>query len=359
MVDGLNLSRWQRWLGTALATFCSTASMMPHPARAQEVEPAAAHSPKLSDDLYTELRAAAAPVSFLVMLADQVDPEAVAAAAGVDTSDALARRKALYQTLTAHALRTQAGLRAELDAAGVRYRPFYIVNMVQVWGDLALAERLSRRPEVRSLERNPALPALQTPESGQAAGLPPGWKQLNGAGAAASAALPWGLTAVHADKVWDLGYRGAGIVVASQDTGVQWDHPALVNTYRGQPAMKIYLPIIANNVPGTSLAAAPERNCGDCRPRSTPTTGTISTPPIDRVSAIRIRRCRAMTSVMARTPWARCWATARAWATPSSAWRPTHAGSAVGTWPMGSASPPATPPASNSSWRPTRRAETR
>jgi subtilisin family serine protease len=51
--------------------------------------------------------------------------------------------------------------------------------------------------------------------------------------ARATAALPYGLTYTHADQVWALGVRGAGIVIGSQDTGVQWDHPALVEAYRG------------------------------------------------------------------------------------------------------------------------------
>ena len=33
--------------------------------------------------------------------------------------------------------------------------------------------------------------------------------------------------------MWALGYTGQGITVASQDTGVQWDHPALQRHYRG------------------------------------------------------------------------------------------------------------------------------
>jgi uncharacterized repeat protein (TIGR01451 family) len=38
---------------------------------------------------------------------------------------------------------------------------------------------------------------------------------------------------IHADDVWDLGYTGEGIVVAGQDTGYDWEHPALINQYRG------------------------------------------------------------------------------------------------------------------------------
>ena len=41
------------------------------------------------------------------------------------------------------------------------------------------------------------------------------------------------LIRVNADDVWALGYTGQGIVVGGQDTGYDWDHPALVNQYRG------------------------------------------------------------------------------------------------------------------------------
>ncbi|MDQ3248919.1 MAG: S8 family serine peptidase, partial [Chloroflexota bacterium] len=44
---------------------------------------------------------------------------------------------------------------------------------------------------------------------------------------------PYGLDYTHAPDVWALGFSGQGIVVASQDTGVEWDHPALRARYRG------------------------------------------------------------------------------------------------------------------------------
>lgn len=34
-------------------------------------------------------------------------------------------------------------------------------------------------------------------------------------------------------REWASGYDGTGTVVASIDTGVQWDHPALKEKYRG------------------------------------------------------------------------------------------------------------------------------
>jgi subtilisin family serine protease len=41
------------------------------------------------------------------------------------------------------------------------------------------------------------------------------------------------LIRVNADDVWALGYTGQGIVVAGQDTGYEWEHPALKGQYRG------------------------------------------------------------------------------------------------------------------------------
>jgi subtilisin family serine protease len=41
------------------------------------------------------------------------------------------------------------------------------------------------------------------------------------------------ISQVQADKVWQMGITGQGIVVGGQDTGYDWKHPALSNAYRG------------------------------------------------------------------------------------------------------------------------------
>jgi subtilisin family serine protease len=43
----------------------------------------------------------------------------------------------------------------------------------------------------------------------------------------------WNLTHIGITDVWAEGITGEGIVVANLDTGVDWDHPALKNKYRG------------------------------------------------------------------------------------------------------------------------------
>lgn len=48
--------------------------------------------------------------------------------------------------------------------------------------------------------------------------------------------VEWNVDRVGAPAVWDMGFDGSGVVVASIDTGVQWDHPALKEKYRGYDA---------------------------------------------------------------------------------------------------------------------------
>jgi subtilisin family serine protease len=43
----------------------------------------------------------------------------------------------------------------------------------------------------------------------------------------------YGLDLIDAPEAWGLGVTGSGIVVANVDTGVDFEHPALVNQYRG------------------------------------------------------------------------------------------------------------------------------
>jgi subtilisin family serine protease len=199
------------------------------PAHAQEVEGGQLHQATMSDALRREFATSGEPVTFLAILRDQLDAAEALAAAGVQSAAKSARGAALYHALIEHAARTQAPLRAWLDEQGVDYRPFYIVNMVEVTGDAVLASGLLLRPEIERLEANPEAAALHANQSP----LPAGWSFAPREASISTATLPWGLSYTNADDVWNLGYRGRGIVIASQDTGVRWDHPALRSAYRG------------------------------------------------------------------------------------------------------------------------------
>jgi subtilisin family serine protease len=115
---------------------------------------------------------------------------------------------------------SQSGLRAQLAAEGIPYRSYWLVNVVAVTANRAQLERLAARPDVLSIESDrPFRVPLET--------------ELEPLDAAAPAVALPGLAMVHAPELWAAGIKGSGIVVASADTGVTWDHPALKAHYRG------------------------------------------------------------------------------------------------------------------------------
>jgi subtilisin family serine protease len=132
-----------------------------------------------------------------------------------------ARGSFVYRKLKEVARQSQAGLRGMLDGHGASYRPFWIVNAIRVTGGEALVHELAARPEVKAIQadREYRLPPVEV-----------------GAGEAARVvdAVEWGIDRIRAPLVWStFDVRGEGIVVANIDTGVQYDHPALVRQYRG------------------------------------------------------------------------------------------------------------------------------
>ncbi|MFQ6101420.1 MAG: S8 family serine peptidase [Anaerolineae bacterium] len=154
---------------------------------------------------------------FLIILEEQADLSDAHA-----VPDRKARVRYVYRTLVETAERTQAPLRTELDGLGVPYRPYYIMNMIRVDGHRWLMRRFEGRPGVAQVILNPnareyphTIPFPEDEDSEPPTGVQPN------------------LAAIHADEAWALGVTGEGIVVAGQDTGYDWTHPALKPHYRG------------------------------------------------------------------------------------------------------------------------------
>ncbi len=156
--------------------------------------------------------------TFIVRLREQADLTGIAAAP-LDT-----RRVDTVERLQQHAARAQAPV---LDLVGDLQRqgavrsvtPYWIFCGLAVHGNLAAAQAIARHPSVASVRAN------------QVVLLEPAPTTLT---SLASVDAPWGLEKIQAPQVWDrFGVRGEGIVVANIDTGVDWTHPALCESYRG------------------------------------------------------------------------------------------------------------------------------
>jgi serine protease AprX len=158
-------------------------------------------------------------VEILILLRRQAD------LSGADTLPTKAEKgRYVYEALWA-AAETQRGLRSTLVAKGIEHQSFYIVNAIKVRADSALVTSLAARQDVAKILPNPRIQGVppHLPESSSEAPL--NTRETEG--------IEANLIRVNADDVWALGYTGQGIVVGGQDTGYDWDHPALKAQYRG------------------------------------------------------------------------------------------------------------------------------
>lgn len=153
---------------------------------------------------------------FLVVLRSQAD------LSGADAITSLPeRRRFVYEALRTTADATQADLRGRLSEQGIRFRPFFLVNMIEVEAERAVAEEISKRSEVAFVAGNRSA-ALSRPEVQEPEPRP-----------LAASAVEASLDVVRAPVVWGEGFTGQGIVVGIADTGIAWEHPALKSRYRG------------------------------------------------------------------------------------------------------------------------------
>ncbi len=153
---------------------------------------------------------------FLLMLTEQAD---LSQASSMQTK--VEKGTFVYHQLQAVAQRTQSDLLADLEAAGIEHQSFWIANMIWVKGDQSLIEKLAQRAEVSHLFANPAVRASQPAEAAIS-------QQL-----LAPTTIEWNINKVGAPELWNAGFTGQGVVIGGQDTGYDWDHPALQAAYRG------------------------------------------------------------------------------------------------------------------------------
>jgi len=166
-------------------------------------------------DAWVSETAASGETEFIIYLSEQADLSGAAALKTKQEKGAY-----VYQQLVEMAQRTQGPLVADLQAQGLEYRSFWIANMVWARGGLQAVQRLAERSDVAHLYANPTVRLQEPAETPSQAESAP-------------EALEWNIAQVNANDVWALGYTGQGAVVGGQDTGYDWDHPALINQYRG------------------------------------------------------------------------------------------------------------------------------
>ncbi|WHX46443.1 S8 family serine peptidase [Bacillus pumilus] len=175
-------------------------------------------------------------VTFLIKMKEQTNTQKVAKEAVSEAKKQkltaaktqYTKRSAVVSELRATSEKTQEALLTYLQKEHKKKQvkeihSYYIVNGLAVTGTKEVMEKVAAFPEVDQVLPNETRQIhrpvdLKTKQKKQ-------MKAVDG--------VEWNISQVHAPEAWALGYDGTGTVVASIDTGVEWDHPALKEKYRG------------------------------------------------------------------------------------------------------------------------------
>lgn len=159
-------------------------------------------------------------IPVIVTLADRVDTRAVAAT--LAATDRSQRRTAMLKTLKERFGQnlTRSRLADVIQPAGKglrggdRVRNLWLINSLALRARPSQIRRIAQAPRVETVRIDEVITLSVTPAefTGQA---------------------EWNIAAINAPGLWDLGHTGLGTVVASMDTGVDINHPDLLNRWRG------------------------------------------------------------------------------------------------------------------------------
>jgi len=181
-----------------------------------------ARTDKVSPDLerYMEGRSSEM-IRALVVLGDRVDTRAI----GQVSPYRSVRHEMVVNALRDKARQTQAGLLGFLEAEKqkatvLRYRSFWITNLVAIEAQADVINRIAGRPEVETIYFDYPVEMIEP--------VAPSASPVESPGAAEP-----GLRDIHANKLWDIGITGEGVIVMNLDTGVDGAHPALAARWRG------------------------------------------------------------------------------------------------------------------------------
>src|SRR5204863_4688990 len=115
--------------------------------------------------------------------------------AGYSMRDQNARGWYVYNTLSQHAERSQADIKAALRAQGISYQSFWVANMLVVSGNRSLVDAMAARPDVAKIEANRSFRGIDDPIA--AADAVPSNDAPN--------TVEWGVQNVNAPQVWAMG----------------------------------------------------------------------------------------------------------------------------------------------------------
>ena len=167
-------------------------------------------------------------VKAMVMMAEKVDLDALNSELIASQATRQVRHERVVRALQEMTLRTQPDVRRSLEEARSRgevqrFHPYWVSNVIGVTATVDFIYRLSQRPDVGVIYEDRVIPLDKTfrlSEEGEAPPIVP-------------MDVEPGVTSMRADSLWRAGITGDGVLVCNLDTGVNGNHPALADRWRG------------------------------------------------------------------------------------------------------------------------------
>lgn len=162
----------------------------------------------------------------------------------LSTTDRRLRDNRMMQALKTHAVQRRSVLEPILAAQGaVHIKELWLINAIAVTVSAVAVGQLAEHSAVARIDLDSYVQggrSQRTPPPHTTPGEPvPAQTAFElehelGVGMPRPPMQPsWNMVAVHAPELWQLGYTGKGVVVATMDTGVDLSHPDLRRKWRG------------------------------------------------------------------------------------------------------------------------------
>lgn len=181
------------------------------------IQSASARGENISADLEAFMGASdpGTTIPVIIRLRDRVDVREIELDSQRNRQELRSRRARMVRELKAQAGRpaTRELRRSLKTGGGKRIRDLWAINAVAAEVPAELVDALSRLPDVVSVRYDSTLeePTVDTVQTGT---------------------VGWNLDAVGAPQLWELGWTGQGVVIATLDSGVDPLHPDLA-AWRG------------------------------------------------------------------------------------------------------------------------------
>ncbi len=126
----------------------------------------------------------------------------------------------VFNQLKKISIASQNNLLQYLNQNSIPHQSFWIVNAIWTKLNLSQLQIIANFSEVNKIVENSNYEMIKP------------FQQPNNA-FSKDPTLEWGIQHIQADLVWEMGYKGQGVVVGGQDTGYEWEHEGIKSKYRG------------------------------------------------------------------------------------------------------------------------------